>query len=74
MSANRSSEEVTRQMWGRFDGSNSAEGNRHQTRRDARVKEVATEVKHQSKRNNAPYAADFTGDLGDMGENDSFGG
>jgi len=74
MSANRSPEEIGRQMWSRFDGGNSAEENRHQRRRDARAKEVAEEDKRRSNRNTGSYATDIKGDLGDMGENDSWVG
>jgi len=74
MSANRSAEEITRQMWGRFDGDNSSQENRHQTIRDARMKEVAEEHKRRSHWGKQAYKTDITDDLGDMGENDSIGG
>ena len=74
MSENRSAHEIARHMSGRFDGGNSAEGKRHQATRDGRIREVAAENKHRSKRNTGAYATDTTGDLGDMGENDSLGG
>jgi hypothetical protein len=74
MSANRSSEEIARQMWGRFDNSKDTEGTRHQTMRDARMKELAAEDKHRSNRDRGARMTDITGASDDMGENDSLGG
>ena len=74
MSANRSPEEIRRQMWGRFDAGNDAEENSHQTRHDARAREAADENKRWSRRDIDAHITDIAGDLGDMGENDSLGG
>lgn len=74
MSAIKSPEEITREMWGRFDGRKGADENRHQAMSDARVKEVAREADRRSNRDTGTYTVATRDDLGDMGENDSLGG
>lgn len=74
MSSNESPEEIRRQMLGHFDAGNGAELNRHQTRRDARTKEVAEENARWSRRDTDTDITGITSDLGDIGENDSSGG
>ena len=74
VSANKSPDEIVRQMWGRFDARKGAAENSHQTMSDARAKEVAKEAEHRSNRDKGADTAATSNDLGDMGENDSLGG